>query len=186
MENINHITEIFFVGTLFKRLVFNEDNHFRFSNIIEKMIKINPSKRYTSFTEISQAISKGIFREIDFSTDEKNIYRRFSDDLCGHIAHYIDKYSPIDSIQTIITNLAILIRNSSLEEFIQDNSKLIECFINYRYSYRTKKDIEFRTVSDFYELVINSNSTKQKILFDNIYNRLSSIAVELDDDLIPF
>ncbi len=114
-------TEIFFVGTLFRKLLEESLVDFRFQHIIEKMIKIHPSQRYASFAEIVSDISAGVVSEIDFTDDQKICYRNFADALCSHISCYIDKYSPINDTSQTLSNLADIIRNSSLETHIQDN-----------------------------------------------------------------
>ena len=84
--------------------------------------------------------------------------------------------------------LSELIRSSSLETYIQDNTRLINCFVNSGctgYTYRSTKDIDVQIVIDFYNLIISLSDQKKKILFDNIYGRLSTIPVQSDDEL-PF
>ena len=179
-------TEIYFVGTLFRHLLTKYMDDFRFQHILEKMTKVNPIQRYSSFSEIIGDISAGVMGEIDFSDVEKGIYRNFAYDLGNHINHYTEKYSPINDISMTMTKLAELIRHSSLEQYIQDNSELIRCFISGGYIYSTRKDIDVQTVIDFYGLVISLSPAKQKILFDNIYKRLSMIKVEVPDDELPF
>lgn len=66
------------------------------------------------------------------------------------------------------------------------NSLLISCFLNGGYSYNPSIDIEVQTVIDFYSLVTSLPPSKRKILFDNIYTRLSTIQVENDDEELPF
>lgn len=53
------------------------------------------------------------------------------------------------------------------------------------YTYRSTKDIDVQIVIDFYNLIISLSDQKKKILFDNIYGRLSTIPVQSDDEL-PF
>lgn len=179
-------TEIYFVGTLFRHLIRDDTVNFRFSHIIDKMTKINPSKRYNSFTEVINDIAAGVLGEIDFSEHEKSIYRCFAQNLTAHINHYNEKYSPINNIPQTLTKLAELIRNSSLEECIQNNSQLIGCFINGGYSYNARKEIKVQAVIDFYSLVTSLSPIKQKILFDNIYNRLATIPIQVNDAELPF
>lgn len=179
-------TEIYFVGTLFRHLLKECMEDFRFQHILEKMTKVNPTQRYNSFSEIIGHISAGVMGEIDFSDEEKEIYRNFAYALGNHINYYTEKYTPINDIAMTMAKLAELIRHSSLEQYIQDNSELIRCFISGGYNYNTRKDIEVQTVIDFYGLVTSLSPTKQKILFDNIYNRLSTIKVDVSDDELPF
>ncbi len=185
-QEYNEQTEIYFVGTLFRHLLKDDIEFFRFKHILEKMTKIDPLERYTSFIEITNDISAGVMSEIDFSDEEKEIYRAFSYQLTDHISHYIDKYTPINDTQTTLTKLAEVIRNSSLEECIQDNGKLIGCFISGAYSYNTRKNIEVQTVIDFYKFITSLSIPKKKIVFDNIYNRLSTIPVRIKDVELPF
>jgi serine/threonine-protein kinase len=183
-QEYNHKTEIYFVGTLFKHLIDDEDE-FKFFHIIEKMVKVNASQRYESFSEVSRAISEGVLGEIDFSFTDKETYRQFADALSEHINYYTDKYTPKNDINTTLSAIASLIRNSALEKFIQDNSQLISCFISNSYNYNTQKDIEVEIVTAFYELLSGLSYAKQKILYDNLCNRLSTIRVEIEDEL-PF
>lgn len=182
----NHKTEIYFVGTLFRHLFKGLENELRYSHIIEKMTKINPSQRYQSFSDIVSDISAGVLGEIDFSEKEKNIYRKFANDISTHINHYVNKYSPVNNISYTLSKLSELIRNSALEEYIQDNSQLIGCFINGGYNYMAGRDIELKTIVDFYSLFTSLLPTKQNILYDNIYNRLSRIRIQVEEDEIPF
>jgi serine/threonine protein kinase len=179
-------TEIYFVGVLFKHLLKEYMADFRFQHILEKMTKVNPSQRYTTFCEIVNDISAGVISEINFSDRQKEIYRNFANVLSSHINHYTVKYSPINNVAVTLSKLAELIRCSSLEYYIQDNSKLINCFINGGYNYSARKDVEVQTVVDFYGLITSLSPSKQKILFDNIYGRLSTIKVQLEEDELPF
>lgn len=181
-------TEIYFVGTLFKHLLGENMDDFRYQHILEKMTKINPSQRYSSFSEVISDISAGVLGEIDFTEEQKEIYQNFAGVLECHISSYLDKYAPINNVPETLSKLAELIRNSSLERYVQDNRHLINCFIVGGYSYNSRKNIEIDTVVDFYGLVTSLSPMKQKILFDNIYTRLATIKVEIRpaDDELPF
>lgn len=179
-------TEIYFVGTLFRHLLKDSMDDFRFQHILEKMIKINPIQRYNSFTQIVNDIAAGVMGEINFSDKEKQVYRDFATTLAYHINYFAEKYSPINNMPVTLSKLAELIRHSSLEEYIQDNSHLIGCFINGGYNYKAHNDIKVQSVIDFYGLVTGLPAVKQKILFDNIYNRLSTIKVKAEDNELPF
>lgn len=185
-QEYNEKTEIYFVGCLFRHLLKDEMNDFRFNHIIEKMVKINPNQRYDSFSSIIADISAGILSEIDFSESQKSCYRIFVQLFSSHINYFISKRSIKNDISQIISDLAVVIRTSSLEEYIQDNKKLIECFITGKYNYKSSKDIPVRVVIDFYDLITSLDSGKRRILFDNVYNRLSAIAVNVEDDDLPF
>ena len=178
-------TEIYFVGTLFRHLLKQNDG-FSSYQILEKMTKVNPNVRYSSFAEITNDISAGVLSEIDFTQAQKQCYRAFADTLMTHIDHYDSKFSPTNNPSLTLSELAALVRNSSLEIYLQDNRQLINCFLRNAYTYKRTKDIEVKLIIDFYSLVTSLTSGKQKILFDNIYNRLSTVPVILPDDELPF
>lgn len=182
----NEQTEIYFIGKLFKQLLENYQNNFEFFHIIEKMTKIDPIQRYSSFSQISKEISSGILGQVDFNENEKITYQIFADYLSNNIVCYIDSYLPINSITTILSKLSNLIKNSSLEYFIQDNSQLISCFINSNYRYKQVKNIKVQDIINFYTLVTSISTIKQKILFDNIYFRLSTIKINIENAELPF
>nr|WP_254075532.1 protein kinase family protein [Paenibacillus tritici] len=183
----SHQTEIYFVGKLFQNILrdLGKETDFKFNYIVDKMIKINPTERFKSFNEISQFISAGIISEINFSRIEKESYKHFADALVSHISYYNDKYDPINDIDVILSRLGVLIRNSSLETYIQDNSQLVRCFIKGGYGFDSKRDINVSHVKDFYQLIVRLEPYKQKIVLDNLYTRLASINVIIDDGL-PF
>lgn len=177
-------TEIYFVGKLFQRLI-KSDMDFRFSHIIENMVKISPKHRYDSFSEVSKSISEGLLGEISFTEIDKEIYRNFANKLCKHINWHIDRYTPVKEINETIISLANLIRDSALEEFIQDNTRLIHCFIKNGFNYAAKTDIPVKCIIDFHQFLKQLNSKKQKIVLDNIYTRLSKINIKSEEEL-PF
>lgn len=178
-------TEIYFVGTLFRHLLREGMTDFRYNHVIEKMVKINPEQRYNSFAAIIADISAGVLSEINFSESQKNCYRDFARALSSHIHHFTSKFVPKNDIAQIISDLALLIRSSSLEEYIQDNSKLIGCFVSCGYAFDARQDVPVEIIIDFYRLITSLEIGKRKILFDNINSRLSVIKVENEDDL-PF
>ena len=161
-------------------------DEFQFQHILEKMIKTKPAQRYSSFTEITNDISAGVMSEINFSKSEKQAYFNFASVLTSSINYYIEKYSPINNVSLTLSRLEDLIRQSSLEQYLQKNDKLISCFISGGYTYSKRVPIDVQTIINFYELIMHLSPTKQKILFANIYNRLSNIEVHSSNDEMPF
>ncbi|MBT2571482.1 protein kinase family protein [Planococcus sp. ISL-110] len=182
----NRQSEIYFVGKLLANVIDRSLDNFNFEHIIEKMIKIDPKKRYKSFHDISIDISKGVFGEIDFTNEEKEVYRKFADTLSIAIKSYWLKYDPIRDDSEILNNLIDLIRITSLEKILQDNSQLTNCFIQGRYTYSTKHKIEVSIITDFYRLLVGLSPFRRRIVLDNIDARLSVIKVEVPDDDLPF
>lgn len=184
-QDYDNKTEIYFLGNLFYHIFKEKEVDFKYKSIIEKMIQYSCDKRYNSFEQIYQDISKGIFIEIDFSNYEKEIYRNFADSLYSHISVYTGPYELKTNIEQIINDLEDVVKENSLEFFIQSNSKLINCFVSGPYKYKINTDIQVEVVTKFYEFFIKLSREKQKNVLDNIHNRLNTIKIEIDDDL-PF
>lgn len=179
-------TEIYFVGVLFKHVLRDRIKDFRFGHIIEKMTKVNPEQRYSSFSNILTDINQGVLSEISFTDEQKEWYRDFADALCNHISCYIDKGEFVSDIEQTVSMLSGVIRNSSLEEYLQDNSKLIECFVVGKYKYYSRKDIPIKVLKNFYTLITGLPYAKKKLVFANVNMRLATIVVEDSDIDIPF
>lgn len=181
----NNKTEIYFVGKLYEHIIKDKNIDFKYQSIIDKMIEYSYNKRYNSFEDIYKDISKGIFNEIDFSNKDKGTYRNFADSLYNHIRAYKGTYQLKSNIEQIINDLGNVIKENSLEFYIQSNSKLIDCFISGSYIYNPRTDIQLEIVTEFYNFFIKLPYDRQKNVLDNLHNRLNTIKVERDDDL-PF
>lgn len=181
----NHQTEVYFVGMLFKKLLDENFKDFKFLNVLEKMIIINPENRIKSFEEVSNMISTDILNEIDFTSNEKTIYQKFANELVNHISEFRSGVKFNSNIEDITQGLGKLIIENALEENIQANNKLIQCFVEGGYTFIKTTDIELNSVKEFYELLIKQNQRKQKIIIDNIHNRFLGIPQDQEDDL-PF
>lgn len=184
-QDYNNKTEIYFVGKLFSHIFKEKNVDFKYKTIIERMIQYSYDKRYNSFEEIYIDISKGIFSEIEFSDYEKGTYRNFADSIYNHISVYTGPYELKNNIEEIVNELENIVKENSLEFYIQSNSKLISCFVSGPYRYKTSTDIQVEVVTKFYEFFIQLSSEKQKNVIENIHNRLNTIKIEKEDDL-PF
>ncbi len=184
-QDYDNKTEIYFVGKLFFHIFRENKVDFKYKTIIEKMIQYSCFERYNSFEEIYTDISKGIFNEIKFSNYEKGTYRNFADSLYNNIFVYTGPYELKTNIEQIINDLEDVVKENSLEFFIQSNTKLINCFVSGSYRYKTTISIQVEIVTKFYEFFIKLSREKQKNLLDNLYNRLNTIKIEREDDL-PF
>ena len=182
----NHTTEIYFLGKLFEHIIKENKmkDSFKYYHIIEKMITVERDKRYQSFSEIVSAISELMLREDYFSDDEREIYIKFANAIYDHIAELSTSIQRKD-INVIIERLQKVLRNSMLDEFIQSVSELIHCFTDEFATYYSRRDIEYKTVENFYKLLISLPDDKKQIVIDNLYTKLSNLKIKKDDDL-PF
>lgn len=116
------------------------------------------------------------------------MYLNLAEVLSNYIVSHTNSYNPIEDPKLVMTQLSKLIKNSSLEEYLQDNKELINCFIDNDYTYKSTNDIPISIISNFYKLLQRIGSAKQKIVLDNINVRLSKIEIkiEINDDDLPF
>lgn len=185
-------TEIYFLGSLFKRLI-RENNieDFKFINVVNTMCEVSIEKRYQSFKDVSDDIAKGVLLGTDFSARDKAVYQDMASSLVNTISYYTSDFSPVSEVERVQVNLGELIRNSSLEEYIQANSALISCFLTNGFAYSLRIMTKVDTVKDFYRLLIDSDYQKKKIILENLIIKLSLIEIkkpnfDIDDDELPF
>lgn len=181
-------TEIYFVGKLFEEIIIDFENiDFKYLNSISKMIS-SYSDRTSSFFEIYREIVNQIKTEIDFTPSEKIVYRAFADSLIELISKmpYGTKYKK--DIEHIIKSLEELYKNSLLEEFIQNNNKLIIIFLDGQYSYFPKKQFKVETLSSMIKLLKSSSDDRKKIILNNLWERFDKIEkyFESNYDDLPF
>ena len=179
----NHQTEVYFVGKLFKKLLQNKDCEFKYDHILDKMIKVDPTERYDSFDAVLTELSEGILSGLDFSDFEMQIYQVFADHLVKAIASFKENFQPVKDIGSIMKSIALLIKNNSLETYIQNTDKLIRCFTNIGFRYYGSDAIPVTCVKSFYNLLNGLNSFKKNVVLTNLFNRLNKIKVEEE---LPF
>lgn len=183
----NHKTEIFFVGKLFNNILRNNEiNNFRYQNIIDNMILLNPNNRIETFSEILEEISKDVTDKYNFTEEEREIYISFADDLISNINKMNNDINLVDDVNEIIKSLDDVINNSLLERYLQDNSELISCFVNNSYNYNKSQNIPIVTIKDFYKFIKNLSPQKKEIVIKNIKTRLNSIEIDTDYFDAPF
>ena len=145
-------------------------------------------ERISSFFDIQREIISGDSAFIEFSEEEKSIYLAFANCLS-------DIYSKIDysseyksNIDSIIMELENVYKNSMLEENIQNHNSIANCFVKGGYRYYSKIEIPVLTVKGFLQFIKSVTKDKQKIILNNIWQRLDIIdrfSKESGDDL-PF
>lgn len=181
----NHQSEVYFLGKLFKKIIEEGPGQFKYTSIVEKMVRTNPVFRYQSFEDITSDISSGSFVDLNFSPSEKSTYQRFAEDLLQHVVRLHSDFEPNYDISIILSNLEDVLRSCLLEKHIQDNWRLISCFIRPGYHYSPRKDIQVEVVREFYDMMKSKSDAVKKVILDNLYVRIYALPVGRDDDL-PF
>jgi serine/threonine-protein kinase len=184
-HDYNHKSEIYFVGKLYKKIIDEYSAEFKFSAILDKMTRTDPHSRYQHFEEIIQDISAGTLVDLDFTNTERSIYQKFADDLLQHVTRLHSEFEPSYDLPVIFNKLGDVLRTSMLEDYIQNNAKLISCFIRSGYTYIPIQNIEVVKVKNFYEMIKSKDDVVGRVILDNLYARFYTLPVGKDDDL-PF
>lgn len=195
----NNKTEIYFVGQLIKQII-EENNiqNFKYSAILNDMIKYNLSTRIEWFAEIQKRMSKTEIKSKEiFTNAEKIIYKNISNKLDG-IIESVEYGTSVNEISTIIENLEKILIKYSLEDKILNNKDFAECFFG-RVVKVNESDIqwdnfgsepyEINTVyTDFIIEIIewlNKCNDKQKeIIKQNLQTKLEHFKTDFAD--LPF
>ena len=179
-------TEIFFLGKLFEHII--KDNNlkttFKYMPILNEMIQVRREERYSSFCDINNDISMKNFNKSILTEENKKIYNNFADCIYSKIDTLKERIKKKE-VNSILEGLEKTLNDNLFEEYIQNNLELISCFTNEVKKYNKSNDIVRVKVQDFYDLLKSLSFDKQQVIIDNLYNKLSNINIEYDDDL-PF
>lgn len=119
-----------------------------------------------------------------FTDKEKYLYQNFADILVSHIISInSDSIDLVENPKEIINSLGEVIEKSRLEEYLQDNSLLISCFINSKYKVSSKTNIKVSTIEEFYNFLKNISPQKREFVINSLHSRFKNIKSDFD---IPF
>ncbi len=187
----DYATEVYFIGKLFDKII--EDNQieqFAYKSLLSRMCKHEPSNRITSFSTIRNEILAGKFEDIDFSMEEKEVYRTFADELSMAISKIEQSTKYVDNPNDIQRKLEECHKKVMLEQQVSSNAVVLQCFLSGAYYFSRNNLIEVCAIQQFIELLRSCSKERKNIVISNLHTRLDSIEryevkVEFDDD-IPF
>ncbi len=183
----NFQTEIFFIGKLFKKIIDNMNCSFKYHNILNKMIEINPLKRISSFQEIIREIKMEISMIELFDDEEKQIYQDFATCFSNSLVSREESSKIVMNTNLIIKDLELLHKRTMLENYITSNN-IHKIFISGSYTYKKNQTFYFYTFENFMKFFKKSSYEKQNIILYNLETRFLDVEVYLPDnfDEIPF
>lgn len=186
-KKYNTKTEIYFIWKLFEDIIKeNELQDFSYNSLLKKMILKNPSTRFESFEIIERELIWYVTNSL-FTESDKNIYSNFASSICEKIGILKPDSEYISDLDDIIMNLENLYKDSILENYIQNNWRLIKCFIKGWFKYNTKVNIYTDALKDFLNFLKWNPRNKQKIILNNLWWRFDSIEKEeISVDDLPF
>lgn len=182
-------TDMFCIAELYNRLLKKHNiKEFKYDNILNKMLQVDPNKRYDSFEKILETINNKQFQLLTVTEEDKKVYKNFSNSLIKSLSSYSELFKMEDNISKILADLQIIINNNCFEDIIVSNSSLISIFVKCPYKYYKKEKVETIDVINFYNWISNKDDQYQQIILNNLKIKLQTIEtkVEYDDDDLPF
>ena len=182
-------TEIYFIGMLFKYLIQgNSIDNFNYIEELKQMTIENEDERIESFKTLLMQINE--VQQLDqlFEDEEIELYQKFANGIHGSIAK-IDKDINFNyDAREIITKLSDVYNSNMLENEIFNLPELIRIFITGKYSYWKERTFYVYTLKEFLQFFRSCSNQKQRIILNNLYNRLQTIEKYVENPFgdVPF
>ena len=179
-------TDMFCVAELFWRMIKKYNvSDFKHEYILNKMMSLDPDKRYDSFKEILVALDKKDMKALEISEDDKTIYREFTESIYGVLAEFSETPNIEQSISNVLEGIQQLLESNCLNESVPNVSELIGVFVKSGYRYYNTRYIDVEAIYNFYHWFVSKDEAFQNIILKNIKNRLLSRPVKVGEEL-PF
>ena len=180
-------TDMFCIAELFERMLKKHSiNDFKHTYILQKMLSTNPNDRYNSFADIIIALDNKEFKQLDISSEDKEIYNNFIGGLCNCIGEFTKKPVFEDNITSILSELNEILEENCLNYHIENMVEVFNVFIKSPLRYYSKRHIDSDTLKAFYDWILSKDERYQEIIIKNIKNRLlGSIPIKIEEEL-PF
>jgi len=187
-EMYDYKTEIYFVGKLFEEIINELDiQHFRYSNLLQKMVDSNYSSRIDSFFDVERQVISGEMSDIVFSSNEINAYQYFANSMTNLISKLEIRTTYVSNIDAIQLALEDIHRNSILENNIQNPGALIQKFLRGKVYFNKKYEFNVNVVKGFLKLIKSSPVDKKKIILNNLWQRFDSLPrYDFESTELPF
>jgi hypothetical protein len=154
------------------------------------MCEPEPDRRIKSFAEIDRAIRSELITETEFSDEEIETYRTFANALMSITSKIAQSAKYLTDLTKIQSKLGEIYRSSMLEWTIPDAHRIVGCFVEGGYYYKTNQTMLTETVSNFVRLLKSCGSEQAKIIIANLDTRLDTVKRydpdEIQDEDIPF
>ncbi|WP_316832925.1 protein kinase family protein [Pedobacter aquatilis] len=188
----NYATEIYFIGKLFEEIL-NENGiaEFAYANVLERMLPIDPDKRVDSFFELERLLIEGGTSGLEFSDEQKIVYRNFAIDVSKIYSKIETNAEYVKEPIQIIKFLDEVYSNTMLETTVQNVQSISRCFVKGAYYYNHSAEIIVDDLGNFLMMMKKMGPERQKIIINNLWQRLDRIPrytdeVYPDEDDLPF
>mgnify|MGYP002762500946 FL=1 len=184
------LTDMFYLAELLNRLIQSNQNaaslNFSYQDIVDKMMQKNPNERYSSFSEVREAIGKHDFTSLDITEEDKKVYQKYSNLLYRSIVSFSSEPKFVSDSKILIEKLQRALRINAFEDIIQRNEDVINSVVACGYRYNNTVGIPCETVNKFLKWFASSTSASQELILTNLTAKLSAIKYEEPEPDLPF
>ena len=182
------LTDMFYLAELYNRLLRKTGNNsfFSYSRILQKMTEINCKNRFSSFTEIKEAITKKDFSSLEISENDKKVYQDFSNAIYGCLSCFQNSRMFVTDIEEFKENLHSTIQKNCFEDIVQNTSNVVSIIVKGEFKYFPHREISCDTLTNFEKWFLSISKDWQRLIINNIISKLSKIKVEIKEDELPF
>ena len=183
-------TDMFYLAELFNRLLRQKGllEHFSYMSILRRMMAANQKDRFSSFADVREAINTKDFSTLEISSEDKQIYQKFSNSVYDCLAQFTEESAFNYSTEEFEKRLQNLLKVNCFEDYIQRNNQLIETIVSGPFHYRSSKTVRIKCdiVINFQKWYLSLAPDSKKLVLYNIISKLSSIPVEEPEPELPF
>lgn len=186
----NETTEVYFVGKLIEEIIGeNKIENFGFPSTLKNMVLKKSEKRVPTFLSVQREM---LFQENDllkFNDIDKIRYQNFASSVDALITIIRNDAVYISDIDKIIKVLEDVFQVSSLEDYVQNPTKITRAFLKGEYSFRKNLQFEVSHLKFFIELLRQSSVERRKVILNNLWQRFDKkprYSHNREDDDLPF
>ena len=159
----DHITEIYFVGKLFERLLLNGSyEDFWFRDLLRSMIEPDRDRRLSSFSEAREVVMSKSDASIAFEWEDRDTYRSFAA-MMSSLVTKIGSDAKYLEIDDVLIRLRALYKSVMLEEYVPAAEKVVQCLLTGKFYYSRKVRLRVETLLEFIDLLKRSSSEKRSV-----------------------
>lgn len=176
-------TEVFYVGDLFQRLLFNTEyvKSFKYAPILEKMMAARRINRYHSFSDVIRDINAIRSKQFNASQGDISVFSNLVSPLIHSIVSFPDHVAFVDHPMELIDNLERFVDFHAFDGTISgaDIRQLVHCFVNGTafIEIRSHHDVSMDAVKCFLKWIMESDAKMQKRIIGNVIAKLETIPI---------
>ena len=181
-------TDMFYLAELFNRLLVKtyNDSDFSYLPILHKMMEIKRENRFSSFTEIKEAINTKDFSTLEISQEDKEIYQSFSNAIYKCLACFTQNKELVNDIHDFLDRLRSVIEKNCFEDFVQNNNDIVNIIVKQGYKFYPRITVDCDVLTNFEKWFSNLSADSQKLVFNNIIAKMSTKETEEPEPELPF